>query len=336
MPLAFMLCLLSPATLLLKWLQKIRHGRAIAATEINPEIVFILGHWRSGTTLLHELLALDDRFAYSNTFECCAPHHFIVSQWFFEKFGGFLLPKKRPMDNMSAGWLRPQEDEFALLALGAPTPYRRMAFPNRSSVDAEFLNMEGLSEKRLSQWKDVFQGFLRTLSYRYPGKRLILKSPPHTGRIGLLREMFPTARFVHITRDPLTIFASTCRLWKSLDDAQALQVPRNKHLKELVFDSFERMYDGFERHRHTVDESHICDIRYADLVADPLQVIAEIYDKLNLGDFAQARPKLAAYVAEQRDYKTNVHQVEPETAAEVRRRWSGYFEKYGYADATES
>ncbi len=34
------------------------------------------------------------------------------------------------MDNMAAGWNRPQEDEFAVLALGAPTPYSRMAFPN--------------------------------------------------------------------------------------------------------------------------------------------------------------------------------------------------------------
>jgi hypothetical protein len=57
--------------------------------------------------------------------------------------GSWLIPKQRPMDNMAAGWDRPQEDEFALLTLGAPTPYERMAFPNDEPPYGEFLDMRG-------------------------------------------------------------------------------------------------------------------------------------------------------------------------------------------------
>ena len=105
--------------------------------------MFIIGHWRSGTTYLHELMSLDARFFSPTTYQCFAPHHFLVSQWLIARYLGFLMPKQRPMDNMAAGWDRPQEDEFALLTLGAPTPYLRMAFPNDPPPYGEFLNMQG-------------------------------------------------------------------------------------------------------------------------------------------------------------------------------------------------
>ena len=63
--------------------------------------VFVLGHPRTGTTLLHSLLALDEeRFTFCDTFMAGFPHCFL----FFERFGKFLfsgiLSETRPMDNM--------------------------------------------------------------------------------------------------------------------------------------------------------------------------------------------------------------------------------------------
>src|SRR5690606_33838210 len=97
-------------------LQHIWFGRYIERTRIESPPVFIVGHWRSGTTLLHELLHLDHRFATPNTYQCMAPHHTLVTEWLIGKRMGWLVPKQRPMDNMAAGFQRPQEDEFALLA----------------------------------------------------------------------------------------------------------------------------------------------------------------------------------------------------------------------------
>jgi hypothetical protein len=89
-------------------------GRKIAATKLTDDPVFIIGHWRSGTTYLHELFVLDEQFTTPNTFECFMPHHMILSEWFVKRFLKFLIPAQRPMDNVAAGWGRPQEDEFAL------------------------------------------------------------------------------------------------------------------------------------------------------------------------------------------------------------------------------
>jgi hypothetical protein len=306
------------------------YHRKIDQVEIERPPVFIIGHWRSGTTYLHELMVRDERFAYPTTYECFAPNHFLVTRHVIQPLISILLPRKRPMDNMGTGTNNPQEDEFALANMGCPTPYWRMAFPNEPPCYLELLDMEGVSDELLARWKRDMVWFVRALTF-HKRKQLILKSPPHTGRVALLAQLFPGAKFIHITRDPESLFASTRRLWPSLDFAQGLQVPKNEHLDEYIFTAFERMYHGFETQRPALDPANICDVRYEDLARDPLHHVQRIYERLGLGDFEVLRPALQAYVAELKDYQANQHpELEPEIRAEIRRRWGGYFEKYGY------
>src|SRR5687768_6319878 len=104
------------------------------------------------------------------------------------------------MDNMAVGWDRPQEDEFALCALGVPSPYWVLGFFDRRQCP-EYLDFGGLPPGALARWKEAFVHVVKLMTFRH-GKRLILKSPTHTARVGVLSEMFPRARFIHIVRDP--------------------------------------------------------------------------------------------------------------------------------------
>ncbi|HEY2827113.1 MAG TPA: sulfotransferase [Pirellulales bacterium] len=312
-------------------LQRTIYGRRIAATEISNPPVFIIGHWRSGTTFLHELMVCDQRFSYPTYYQCYEPNHFLVTGWFAPTLLYPLLPGKRPMDNMATGWNRPQEDEFALVAMGSPTPYYRMAFPNEPPLDNEFLDMEGCAPEKLNRWRSDMRRFVQMLTMKNQGKRLVMKSPPHTGRIEELAKLFPGAKFVHIVRDPYTVFPSTRRLWVSLDWAQGLQHPHYKNLDEYVLSSFERMYRGFNRQRPSIPDAQFCELKYEDLVRDPVGQVQRIYEELNLGDFDSVRPSIEAHVGTQKDYKTNTHELEPELRDEIRRRWSDYFERYGYS-----
>src|SRR5260370_121735 len=128
----------------LRWVQLALYGRRIKRTQIRAAPIFIIGHWRTGTTLLHELLILDERHNYPNTYQCLAPHHFLLTEKLFTRLFRFLLPSRRPMDNMAAGWDRPQEDEFALCMLGAPSPYLTIAFPNHPPQDHAAFNLVDL------------------------------------------------------------------------------------------------------------------------------------------------------------------------------------------------
>ena len=313
----------------LSWIQSAIYGRKIQAVDLKHPPIFIVGHWRSGTTHLHELLVLDEQFSYPTTYACFSPHHYLISEWLVQGYFGFLLPKQRPMDNMAAGWNHPQEDEFALCNLGVASPYTRIAFPNDPPEHLNTLNMERVPAKDYQKWCRAMERFVKMITFKQ-GRRVILKSPTHTGRIQVLSQLFPGAKFVHITRDPLSIFPSTRRLWKSLAEVQSLQVPCHDHLDEYIFEAFERMYRGFEEQRKELSADQLYELRYEDLVKNPIEEIRKIYSSLGLQGFDQVQPKLIEYMSKQKDYAPNKHELEPEIESEIRRRWSGYFEKYGY------
>lgn len=304
-------------------------GRRARKTEIHQEPVFIVGHWRSGTTLLHELMVLDDRHTSPTTYECLAPNHFLLTEDFACRWLGFLLPAHRPMDNMPAGWDRPQEDEFALCNLGTPSPYLTIAFPNHPPQDQEYLTLRDLPPKERDRWKRSLLSFLRQITYRTP-KRIILKSPPHTARVRALLELFPDARFVHIVRNPYVVFASTVHLWKKLYLRHGLQNPTYEGLEEHVLQTFERMYQAFEEDRTKIAPNRYCEVRYEELARDPVSCMRSVYEKLDLGEFETALPALEQYVAGTRGYQTNKYELTPEMREQVCRRWADFIHAYGY------
>jgi len=327
---ALIISAISVLNSLLGLLQRLVFGRRIASTALVEDPIFVIGHWRTGTTLLHELLILDDRTTYPDTYDCFAPAHFLVSGWFFRPVLKFLLPSRRPTDNMAAGWDRPQEDEFALCNLGARSPYLTISFPNHPPQDEQYFSLDDVSPADLRRWQQKWLGFLKCLTIRKP-KQIVLKSPPHTFRIRVLLEMFPRARFVHIVRNPYETFPSTVKLWKRLYYDQGLQIPRYEGLEEYVLATFQRMYEVFQRDRHLIPAGQFCEVRYEDLVRDPVEQMRIVYDRLQLGDFSRVAPALERYFADQADYKTNQHQLSPLLADKIRGRWKTFFEQYGYA-----
>ena len=328
-----MVLLVSFATFVNTWLagiQFVLFSRKLAASELHSPPIFIIGHWRSGTTLLHELMVLDARLSSPSTYQCFAPHHFLISAWFFRVFGSRLLPSQRPMDNMAAGWDRPQEDEFALVNLGLPSPYHRIAFPNNPPPHLDYFDTESLPVEKKTHWTETLSLFLRCVSYR-TGRPLVVKSPTHTGRIATLAKAFPGAKFIHITRDPRSLFPSTVRLWKSLDDAQSLQGTSQTDLEPYVIDCFQRMYGAFHRDRETIDAANIIDVRYEDLVNDPVAQLETIYAQFKLGDFDYVRDAIQEWTQTQhRQYKTNRHQLPPHQESMIAKSWGDYFSRYGY------
>jgi LPS sulfotransferase NodH len=320
-----------PFSDLLALAQHCVHGRAIARTELAGPPIFVLGHWRSGTTLLHELLTLDSRFASPTTYECFAPSHFLLTESWVTRFGGWLIPSKRPMDNMKAGWALPQEDEFALMNLGAPTPYLRVMFPCEKFPFQNTLNSSGFGVEELERWKYLLDWFLRALTYK-SGKPLILKSPPHTGRLGILKAMYPEAKFVHIVRDPRKLFPSTMKLWNSLDQVQGLQVGEyNAKLKNFVFSSLQSMYESFESDRAMMRDDQLIDLRYEDLAIDPVSAVRQVYEQLGLSSFETIEPLLLERKQQGKEYKTNRFGADPIEEAEIMSAWHDYATRYGYA-----
>lgn len=314
---------------LLRWVQETFYGPRLRRTAIPEQPIFIIGHWRTGTTFLHELLILDRRHTYPTTYECFEPNHFLLTEGWMTRWLWFLMPSRRPMDNMRAGWDRPQEDEFALCMLGQPSPYLTIAFPNRPPQDEEYLDLVGVPAPALARWKHTYLHFLKELTLKDP-RRLVLKSPTHTARIRVLLELFPDARFVHIVRDPYVVFPSTVNLWKSLYRAHGLQQPQFVGLEEHVFKTFIRLHERLEADRPLIPPGRFHELRYEDLVRDPVGQMQALYDELKLDGFEIYRPELEAYLEKVAGYERNRYELTEEQRAEITRRWGPIIRRQAY------
>ncbi|NOY59132.1 MAG: sulfotransferase, partial [Calditrichaeota bacterium] len=177
----------------------------IRETRVEKAPVFILGHWRSGTTLLQNYFSLDKQFAYPNLFQVYNPNSFLHLEPIIAEKMANAPAEKRPMDNVRVTFDSPAEDEFALAILSRCSPLLAWVFPKRQEFYDRYLTMQDVSAEEFARWKNAFQLFVRKLTLKNK-KQLILKSPPHTCRISLLLDMYPDAKFIHLYRNPFDVF----------------------------------------------------------------------------------------------------------------------------------
>jgi hypothetical protein len=297
------------------------YGRRVAVTAVDTP-VFVVGHWRTGTTLVHELLARDPAFGYPTTHQCFFPETFLVSGGAFNRLYGLLMPATRPFDDVPVGLDRPQEEEFGLVNMGAGSLYRAFAFPRHGPGDPRYLDLEGLSDDERRDWETTYGTLVKRLQLAWK-KPLVLKSPANTARIGTLMRLFPGARFIHIARDPFEVYPSTIRMLKGLMAVQGLQNPPeiDGWIGEYVLSTFERMFAAYERDRHLIPDGRLVEVRYEDLVADPKGVLAGIYRDIDLGDFAAAEPGFDAYLAERAGHKRSRNLLGDDERQAIAVRW---------------
>ncbi|MFK7768905.1 MAG: sulfotransferase [Mariniblastus sp.] len=314
--------------------QSLTHGRKIKSAEPVRPPIFIVGHWRSGTTLMHELMSMDPRFAFPTNFDAFIPNHFLISRFIFYPIVKLLMPPRRPMDNMSMSVGSPQEDDFALCAYGAPTPYRRIAFPNRQNREHLALNLESASASVKNELRSAMEHFIKSLTVRY-GKQLVLKSPPHTGRLRQLAEWFPGAKFVHMSRHPYKLVPSTMRLWKLLDELQGFQLPKydDTALKNYIFECKDLMYSAYLEQRSEFPENQLAEVEFEQLLADPNAEMRRVYEQLELGGFDDAEPAIDSYFESRKDHKTNPFSIDETLRMDIDNNWHQYMDEFGYKNS---
>ena len=235
-----------------RWREDRAFGDRLARVEIPPPL-FVLGHWRSGTTLLHNLLALDDQFAFPNLYEVFFPHTFLITEDDRTALVKPLIPRTRVMDNVPQRLDMPNEDEFATAAASLCSPYMMWAFPRAGNRYEKYLTFRDVPREEVERWKSALLLFMKKLTLRYE-RPLLLKSPPHTGRIKLLLELFPNARFVHVHRHPFEVFQSTHHLNGVLTQSLQFQKAKAEDLDDAVLRRYRAMHDAYFAERSLIPE----------------------------------------------------------------------------------
>jgi hypothetical protein len=204
------------------------------------------------------------------------------------------------------------------------------AFPRGGSRYERFLTFRDVPSDQVARWKSALLRFMKKLTLRY-GKPLLLKSPPHTGRIRLLLELFPDARFVHIHRDPFEVFQSTRHLNRVLTRSLQFQKADPRDLDEAVLRRYQSMHDAYFDERALIPEGHLHEVGFRDLEHDPIGQMDAIYEKLGLAGFEEVRPRLLEQVPAIIDFRKNVYaQLTDDWKARVQSSWRRSFEEWGY------
>jgi hypothetical protein len=313
---------------LLRACENFRFRKKWEATAIAPP-VFLLGHWRSGTTHLHNLLTVDKRFAFPNTYQCIFPHTFLTTEAFAAPFVEYFIPKTRAMDNVKFSVSSAQEDEFALCLDCFKSPFMGWLFPNRQDFYQRYLTFEEASHHDIQAWNQSLTKFLQKLIFKY-GKPIVLKSPPHTARVAMLLNLFPDAKFVHIHRNPYDVYQSSIKTFMS-SVMLTLQRPRPEELEDRTLQQYARMYDAFFEQRKLIPTGNFHEMSFEDLERDPIEEVRKLYEALSLPDFGETETGLRNYVATLAAYRKNEFRQVPVALRErIGVMWRRSFDEWGY------
>jgi omega-hydroxy-beta-dihydromenaquinone-9 sulfotransferase len=313
---------------LLSWREKKRFGKKIRSFKIPDDPVIIIGHWRTGSTFLHQLLSLDDRWIAPTVFQASFPDSFLVSAPYFRPVMGTLI-HKRPQDNVKMGFDDPQEDEFALVKLTLDSPLLDIIFPENPGYFMNHLPDFTPKKGNVENWKKQLQDFCAKVG-QDSGKTILLKNPAHSLRIALLREAFPNARFIYIHRHPYKVIASSLHLWKVLArDNQLKGKPYYPGLKEVT-EGLIKFYSVIERDLAMLPPGSFIKVCYEDVESDPIKEIKEIYKALNLEFTSDFENSIRSYLDKERGFKKNSYTFDDEQKAQVYNLMKEQFDQYHY------
>ncbi|MCB9210957.1 MAG: sulfotransferase [Ignavibacteriales bacterium] len=301
----------------------------IKSVEIKDPI-FIIGHWRSGTSLVHKLLSLDSQFAYPNLFQVTHPHTFLYREKAIEKALGNEKAEKRPMDNMKVTFKDPGEDESAISVLSLRSPLVSWGFPKNNNFYSSFHTFENAQKEDFEKWKNALLLFLKKLTLRYD-KTIILKSPVHTGRIKIFLDLFPNAKFIHIYRNPYDIFNSTKKLYNKMLPTTFLQKDEMSNWEDYIIQNYKTMYKAYFDQKKYIPKENLIEFSFENFEKDKLCFIKQIYEKFSISDFDSFEPRLIEYLKSINNYKKNeFNNIDDLTKKKITENWDFTFSKFGY------
>jgi hypothetical protein len=314
-----------------RWWEELRYGSAINKLEVPESPVFILGHWRSGTTLLHNMIAQDPQFAFVTTYQGVFPNQLLGSKWLFRNIMEALMPDKRPSDNMKLSPELPQEEEFALGNICPYSLYNYWYFPdNALTFYDKYIRFEGVTDEVKKGWISSYKKLMKKSMLYHNKQQFVSKNPPHTGRIKILLEAFPNAKFIYIYRNPITVFESTKKLISSTIHTLNFQHVDEAWIEDTVLEFYKRIINDYESNKHLIPKENLVEVKFEDFEIDTVLGLKNIYETLNVKGFDKALPLFQQYANSQSKYKKNSYKFSREKVDLIQKHWGFSMEQYSY------
>jgi len=312
-----------------------RRHPEVGAVDVAPPIV-IVGQGRTGTTILHDLMAQDPANRVPLTWEVDRPLPPPETATFetdprIEEVQAqldmteLLIPGFKAMHPLGARLaqecVRITAGDFRSLIF--PTQYRVPSYARWLLADADMAHAY--------RWH---RRFLQVLQSRHRATRWVLKSPGHLWCLGDLLAEYPRALLVQTHRDPLKIIASLGSLIATLRRLASDETS----IAEAASEFADYLIDGLDRsvatrENGTVSPDRIVDVQFSAFMADPLVAVRTIYDRLGLELTADAEARMRAFLAAHPQEEHGRHRyrfadtgLDPGEWRERTRRYQEYFD----------
>lgn len=311
--------------------ERIKYDKPTKETRINKDPIFIIGHWRCGTTLMHTILTRDQQFGYFTTYQTLIPSIFISGEKLFKPIVVASLPKKRPMDDGDLGADLPQEDIYALGALSPYSYYHGWCFPQNMARYNNYIDFQNASPQTIEDWKRTYLHLLKKITMYHQGKQLVLKNQDNTGKIPQILEMFPDAKFIYMYRNPYDLYMSMRKFMYRVIPLYCVQTPPPlKDVEEHMIRLFTTMTKKYLQDKPLIPKENLLEVRYEHFIADPLQTVSTLYKKFNLSGYQEIEPTFNEYLATQKTVQRDQYTFTDSIKKKVQNHWGFALTEYEY------
>ena len=311
--------------------QERKYKKLLADKPMENDPLFILGHWRSGTTFVHNIFAQDKHFGYTTTYQTVFPHYVMALQGFFKPTMGWLMPDKRPTDNMELAPDLPQEEEFAINNSCPFNYYNFWFFPEKMNEYCDrYLTFKAITPKEEQAFKDNFEKLVKISLWNTNGTQYLSKNPPHTGRLKTMSELFPNAKYIFLMRNPYTVFESTRNFYTNTIKPLELHSIPLEQMEQNILRNYMELYRAYKEQKKYVPEGNVYEVKFEDIEQDALGITEKIYHDLNIPGWEEARPAIEKYIGGKKGYKKNKYNYDPRTVELVNQHWGEVLDEWGY------
>lgn len=305
--------------------------RKAVKSSVVQSPLFVLGHWRCGTTLLYFLLAQDSQFGFVDPMMTFTMNFYHLLGWLFKPTIVAHLHEGRPMDNIKYSMSLPIEEYISFSTMESDSVYPLNFFPQSFIRYNKNAFIDQFSEEKRENWKRSYDCFLRKVTALNTGKSLLLKSPDNTARVRFLKETYPDAKFVNIYRDPYTVIRSTMHLYDKMMSHWSLEdIPPVETMEDWIIETFKMMYEAYFKEIQSLPPHTLFEIKFEEFEKDPLPILKSMYENLELDGFDEALPSIKAYWESLAGYEKNKFDYPERLVKKVNDNLNFYFEHYGY------
>ena len=316
-----------------------RYRRRVRKMRLHQPPLYLLGHWRSGTSFLQFLLGRDPNIVFHSKFQTFFPKSFLlteetvkpIAKTFLNGFAG--ISAWRNGISLDMGLDTPSEIEVSLMNEGSPVSFHwGHVFPRSWQYYFDrFLFQDDLTRREIRQWERDVHRLNRKVQLKHPHSRVMIKNPGDTARIDRILALYPDARFVFLHRNPYDVFYSNIKLWENLLKNLSLQYMPKEELKRAILYTYRRMHQAYLEQRSLIPSDNLVEISHRELSADPVGTSRTIYKSLGLDGWAEARSAIEAYAKNRRhNYQSANYQYAPEDIKAIEEEWGFMFEAFGY------